>query len=150
MNSLKKFIQTAKILAFTLLLVILCFPTAAMAQGYNDFLGLPEKVCVLDGSFDVNKTDDLAKDTRVDSATINLLVDGSGIIDELLILGPEGKDDIEYQCSNIQVRNNLDLIRECSGPAYLKKGKTTYQAKGSDFVPEDNILKIELDTVDLE
>jgi len=147
MNSLKKFIQTAKILAFTLLLVILCFPTAAMAQEFREFYGLPEKVCVLDGSFNVNKTDELAKAIRVDSAVINLPPRGEdGFIDELVIFGPGGEQDVEYQCPRLQVRTGIDLITQCGGPAYLKKGKTTYKAKGSDFGPEeDTILKIDLE-----
>ncbi len=138
MNSLKKFIQTAKVLAFTLLLVILCFPTNAMALSLpkaGDFLGLPQSVPIENGSFDVKVTGTLAEDTRIGSAVISLPPGGeTGVIEQIIITGPDGK--IEYGCQNEPVTTGTDLIRECGGPAYLIQGETTYTAKGSGFTPE--------------
>jgi hypothetical protein len=138
MNSLKKFIQTAKVLAFTVLLVILCLPTNAMALSLpkvGDFLGLPQSVPIVDGSFDVSVTGTLKEDTRIGSAVISLPPSGeTGIIEEIIISGPDGK--IEYGCQNEPVTTGTDLIMQCGGPAYLIQGETTYRAKGSGFEPE--------------
>ena len=138
MKSLKKFIQTAKVLAFTLLLVISCFPTAAMALSLpkvGDFLGLPQSVPIVNGSFDVSVPGVLKEDTRIGSAVISLPPGGErGIIEEIIITGPDGK--IEYGCKNQPVTTGSNLILECGGPAYLLQGSTTYRAKGSGFAPE--------------
>jgi hypothetical protein len=148
MKSLKKFIQTAKVLAFTLLLVISCFPTAAMALSLpevGDFLGLPQSVPIVNGSFDVSVPGVLKEDTRIGSAVIILPPGGeTGVIEKIIITGPDGK--IEYGCEDQPVQTGSDLIMECGGPAYLIKGATTYTAKGSGFEPE---LKTTL-TVDLQ
>jgi hypothetical protein len=148
MKSLKKFIQTAKVLAFTLLLVISCFPTAAMALSLpreGDFLGLPQSVPIVNGSFDVSVTGTLKEDTRIGGALISLPPSAEiGVIEKIIITGPEG--NIEYGCQNQPVETGIDLIMECGGPAYLMKGATTYTAKGSGFKPE---LKTTL-TVDLQ
>ena len=148
MKSLKKFIQTAKVLAFTLLLVISCFPTAAMALRLpkaGDFLGLPQSVPIVDGSFDVSVTGTLIEDTRIGSAVISLPPGGeTGVIEQIIITGPDGK--IEYGCQNQPVKTGSNLIMECGGPAFLIQGSTTYTAKGSGFEPE---LKTTL-TVDLQ
>ncbi len=148
MNSLKKIIQTAKVLTFTLLLVISCFPTSAMAlskPNVGDFLGLPQSVHIVNGSFDITIPGELKEDTRVGSAIISLPPGGeSGLIEKILISGPDGK--IEYGCQNNPVATGVDLIRVCGGPAYLLKGPTTYTAKGSGFGPELNTTL----TVDLQ
>jgi len=147
MKSLKKFIQTAKVLAFTLLLVILCFPTAAMALSrpkVGDFLGLPQSVPIVNGSFDVSVTGTLQDDTRIGSAIISLPPGGeTGVIEEIIITGPDEK--IEYGCQYEPVATGFDLIRQCGGPAYLLQGSTTYRAKGSGFAPElDTTLTVDL------
>lgn len=146
MNSLKKFIQTAKLLAFTLLLVISCFPTAAMAisqPNSGDFLGLPQSVTIENGSFDVKVTGTLKEDTRIGSAIISLPPGETGVIEEIIILGPDGR--IKYGCKNKPVKTDIDLIRECGEPAYLLQGETTYFAKGSGFKPElKTTLKVDL------
>src|SRR6476661_2921617 len=138
MKSLKKFIQTAKVLAFTLLLVISCFPTAAMALSLpkaGDFLAFPQSVPIVKGSFEVSVPGVLKEDTRMGSAIISLPPGGeSGVIEEIIITGPDGK--IEYGCQSQPVATGSDLIRECGGPAYLIQGPTTYTAKGSGFEPE--------------
>lgn len=148
MKSLNKFIQTAKVLAFTLLLVISCFPTAAMALSLpkvGDFLGLPQSVPIVNGSFDVSVTGELKEDTRIGSAVISLPPGGeTGLIEQIIITGPDGR--IEYGCQNQPVTSGSNLIMECGGPAYLLQGSTTYKATGSGFKPE---LKTTL-TVDLQ
>ena len=153
MKSLKKFIQTAKVLAFTLLLVISCFPTAAMALSVpkaGDFLGLPQSVPIVDGSFDVSVPGTLKEDTRIGSAVISLPPGGeNGVIEEILITGPNGIK--EYGCQNQPVKTGSDLIMECGGPAYLLKGSTTYRAKGSGFKPElETTLTVDLQALYLD
>jgi len=147
MKSLKKFIQTAKVLAFTLLLVISCFPTAAMALSLpkvGDFLGLPQSVPIVNGSFDVSVTGILKEDTRIGSAGISLPPGGeTGVIEEIIITGPDG--EIEYGCQNVKVTTDIDLIMQCGGAAYLLQGSTTYRAKGSGFKPElETTLTVDL------
>ena len=148
MKSLKKFIQTAKVLAFTLLVVISCFPTAAMALSLpkaGDFLGLPQSVSIVNGKFDVSVTGTLKEDTRIGSAVISLPPDSeTGVIEEIFITGPDGK--IEYGCKDQPVKTNVNLIMECGGPAYLLQGSTTYRAKGFGFKPESETTL----TVDLQ
>lgn len=148
MKSLNKFIQTAKVLAFTLLLVISCFPTAAMALSLpraDDFLGLPRSVSIVDGKFDVSVTGRLIEDTRIGSAVISLPPDSeTGEIEEIIITGPDGK--IEYGCKNLPAKTGVNLILECGGPAYLLQGSTTYRAKGFGFKPESETTL----TVDLQ
>lgn len=147
MKSLKKFIQTAKVLAFALLLVMSFFPTDAMAlsrPSSGDFLGLPPSVPIVNGRFEVEKTGTLKEDTRIGSAILSLPPGGeTGLIEEIIITGPDGK--IEYGCGPEPVIAGMDLIRECGGPAYLLKGETTYKAKGSQFAPElETTLTVDL------
>jgi hypothetical protein len=148
MKSLTKIIQTAKVLAFTLLLVISCFPTAAMALTLpkaGDFLGLPQSILIENGSFDVSVTGTLKEDTRIGSAVISLPPDGeAGLIEQIIITGPDGK--IEYGCQAQPVTTGIDLTRHCGGPAYLLQGTTTYRAKGSGFAPQSKTTL----TVDLQ
>ena len=153
MKSLTKIIQTAKVLAFTVLLVISCFPTAAMAISLpkaGDFLGLPQSVPIVDGSFDVSVTGTLKEDTRIGSAVISLPPGGeTGVIEQIIITGPDGK--IEYGCQNQPVTTGSNLIQECGGPAYLLKGSTTYTAKGAGFDPElDTTLTVDLQALYLD
>jgi hypothetical protein len=153
MKSLKKIIQTAKVLAFTLLLVISCFPTAAMALSrpkVGDFLAFPQSVPIVNGSFDVSVTGTLQEDTRIGSAIISLPPGGeSGVIEKIIITGPDGK--IEYGCQDEPVTTGINLIRECGGPAYLLQGSTTYSAKGSGFEPElDTTLTVDLQALYLD
>lgn len=136
-----------------MLLVISCFPTAAMAltrPKVGDFLGFPQSVPILKGSFDVSVTGTLIEDTRIASAIISLPPGGeTGVIEEIIITGPDGK--IEYGCQNKPVATGSDLIRECGGPAYLLGGSTTYRAKGSGFKPElDTTLTVDLQALYLD
>jgi hypothetical protein len=144
---------TAKVLAFTLLLVISCLPTAAMALSLpkdGDFLGLPQSVPIENGSFNVSVTGTLKEDTRIGSAIISLPPGGeTGLIEEIIITGPDGK--IEYGCQNEPVITGIDLIRECGGPAYLLQGETKYTAKGSGFEPQEKTtLKVDLQALYLD
>jgi len=153
MKSLNKFIQTAKVLAFTLLLVISCFPTAAMALRLpkaGDFLAFPQSVPIVDGSFDVSVTGELIEDTRLGSAIISLPPGGeSGVIEQIIITGPDGR--VEYGCQNQPVTTGSNLIQECGGPAYLLKGPTTYTAKGAGFDPElETTLTVDLQALYLD
>lgn len=143
-----------KVLAFTLLLVISCFPTDAMALSRpwsGDFLGLPQSIPIEEGSFSVRVTGTLLEDTRIGSAIISLPPDGeSGIIEQLIITGPD--EEIEYSCPLIEnVQTGTSLITRCGGPAYLRQGETTYIARGHGFKPESaTTLTVDLQALYLD
>jgi hypothetical protein len=61
----------------------------------------------------------------------------TGKIDNIVITGSEGQR--EFGCAGLQVTNGTDLVQECGGPAVLKAGQTTYEAKGSDFAPNPDV-----------
>lgn len=138
MNSLKMFIKPAKILAFALSLLVLCFTTTAMAVP-NTFatLIITEKAQITDGKFSIDTTTQpLPAKTVVRSAKLFLPSGETGTINKIRITGPNG---VEFGCQDIKVKDGVDLIKACGGPAVLEAGGAiTYVAEGSDFAPKLN------------
>ena len=138
MNPLKMFINPAKILAFALSFLIFCFTTGAMAVP-NTFatLIITEKAPITGGKFSINTTTTpLPAKTVIRSAKISLAAGETGTINKIKITGPNG---LEFGCQDIQVKNGVDLIKACGGPAVLEAGGAiTYVAEGSSFSPKLN------------
>lgn len=131
---MKKLLQLTKFLAVTLVFTLfLLSPNATALIGMPDF-----DVSVMEGSFNVDVSDiDVQKDLIIGSAVVSLPEGETGTIDQIVITGPDGQR--EFGCENIKVENGTDLIKSCGGPAYLKAGKTKYQARGSNFQPNPNV-----------
>ncbi len=122
-----------KILAITVACLVGFFSLPAIAQATC----IPEgPVQITNGSFSYINTEPVPKYIKVRSATVEGLPPGeTGTIDEIIITGPNGKR--EYGCSGINnVEDGTDLVQSCGGPAVLKAGSTTYEAKGSNFQPQ--------------
>lgn len=138
MNLLKMFIKPAKILAFALSLLILCFTTTAMAVP-NTFatLIITEKAQITDGKFSIDTTTQpLPAKTVIRSAKLFLAPGETGTINKIKITGPNG---VEFGCQDIKAKDGVDLIKACGGPAVLEAGgSVTYVAEGSDFAPKLN------------
>ncbi|MBD2449777.1 hypothetical protein H6G76_21930 [Nostoc sp. FACHB-152] len=138
MNLLKMFIKPAKVLAFALSFLILCFTTTAMAVP-NTFatLIITEKAQIKGGKFSIDTTTPaLPATTVIRSAKLVLAPGETGTINKIKITGSNG---IEFGCQNIKVKDGVDLIKACGGPAVLEaSGPITYVAEGSDFAPKRN------------
>jgi hypothetical protein len=133
MNSLKKSMRLAKIFAFALSFLMFCFPTAAMAATNTFTDAVEECVPIQGGGFSVNVSG-LVPSPQTIRAAVVLLPDGeTGTVDNIVITGPDGQ--LEFGCKDIEIQNGIDLIQRCGGPANLKQGSTSYEAKGSDFAP---------------
>ncbi|MEH2160898.1 MAG: hypothetical protein V7K38_07585 [Nostoc sp.] len=144
MNSLKMFINPAKVLAFALSLFIFCFPTAAMAVPNTlATLIITEAATIDGGKFSINTTTNpLPAKTVIRSAKLFLAAGETGTINKIKITGPNG---LEFGCQDIRVKDGVDLIKACGGPAVLEPGGAlTYVAEGSGFAPK---LKTKLKVV---
>jgi hypothetical protein len=138
MNSLKMFIKPAKILAFALSFLILCFTTTAMAVPNTlATLIITEKAQISGGKFSIDTTTPaLPATTVIRSAKLFLEPGETGTINNIKITGPNG---VQFGCQNIKVQNGVNLIKACGGPAVLETGSPiTYVAEGSDFAPKLN------------
>jgi hypothetical protein len=144
MNSLKMFINPAKILAFALSFLIFCFPSSASAVPNTlATLIITETAPITGGKFNINKTTPLPATTVIRSAKLSLPTGETGTINNIKITGPNG---LEFGCQDLKVKNGVDLIKACGGPAVLEAGGAiTYVAEGSSFAPQlDTTLKVVL------
>jgi hypothetical protein len=145
MNSLKKLLQWSKFLAVTLVFSLFLYSQSAIAQNATGMSAMERmfEADIRGGTFTVDARDlDVKNDFRVGSAVLALPEGETGTIAEIAITGPSGKI---FGCKNIQVQNGTDLIKSCGGPAYLKAGKSTYSARGSNFQPQTDLkLKVKL------
>lgn len=131
--------RLAKIFAFALSFLILCFPTAAMARmpaTANLLDEIEKSIPVQNGEFSVNMKAPVPSST-IRSAIVSLPPGETGRVNKIVITGPN--EQREYGCQNITVQNGTDLIKACGGPAVLLAGETIYQAEGSDFSPNPNV-----------
>ncbi|MEH1855458.1 MAG: hypothetical protein V7L11_28205 [Nostoc sp.] len=138
MNSLKMFRNPAKILAFALSFIIFCFTTEAIAAPSTfATLIITEKAPITGGNFSINTTTTpLPATTVIRSAKLSLAAGETGTIKKIKITGPNG---LEFGCQDIKVKNGVDLIKACGGPAVLEAGGAiTYVAEGSSFAPKLN------------
>jgi hypothetical protein len=88
------------------------------------------------GTFTVNIPDiPIGNDLRIGSAIVSLPDGETGTVDEISITSPNEK---VFGCTNLKIQKGTDLIKACGGFAYLKTGKVTYYAKGSNFKPQLN------------
>jgi hypothetical protein len=84
----------------------------------------------------------------VRSAVLGVPSGGKGIIKNIKITEvtpqPSNPSGIVFGCVNILVKNKSNLIKDCGGPAPLKRGtKYKYEASGSGFKPNSS-FKISL------
>ena len=145
MNSLKKSMRLTKILAFALSFLVFCFSTEAIAAPSTlATLIITEKAPITEGKFSIDTTTDPLPDkTVIRSAKLFLPAGETGTINKIKITGPNG---LEFGCQDIKVKNGIDLIKACGGPAVLEAGGAiTYVAEGSGFAPKLNTkLKVVL------
>lgn len=131
-----KFVHSFKILAVAFALLICVFSSTAIAAQTCIMEG---PVPIKDGSFSLSVTDPAPAFT-VRSAIVSLPDGETGDLESIIIIGPNGER--EFGCGSkeypIKVENGTDLIPACGGPAVLKAGDTTYEAKGSNFGPMGN------------
>lgn len=128
----------ATILAFALSFLVFCFPRSAMAiPSTFATLIITEEAQISEGKFSINTTTiPLPSKTVVRSAKLFLPIDETGTINKIQITGPNG---LEFGCQDIKVKDGVDLIKACGGPAALEAGGAiNYVAEGSDFGPELN------------
>jgi hypothetical protein len=137
MNSLKMSIPVAKIFAVVVACFLLCFPTtviaAPMTLGALVFTS-PAVSTDFDGNFKVDALKvPLPADVTVRRAILSLPPGETGKISNIEITNPTG---LTFGCKNIKVKDGIDLIQACGGPAALKTGgDVTYTAKGGCFSP---------------
>jgi hypothetical protein len=66
----------------------------------------------------------------------------TGTIASISITGPSatpGENGIVFKCTNVKIKNGLDLIKACGGPAELRPGgNLVYKATGGNFFPRPN------------
>ncbi|WP_335118922.1 hypothetical protein [Nostoc sp.] len=144
MNSLKKSMRLTKILAFALSFLVFCFSTEAIAAPSTlATLIITEKAPITEGKFSIDTTTPLPEKTVIRSAKLFLPAGETGTINKIKITGPNG---LEFGCQDIKVKNGVDLIKACGGPAVLEAGGAiTYVAEGSGFAPKLNTkLKVVL------
>ncbi len=146
MNSLKKPMRLAKILAFALSFLMFCFPTAAMAAPGNFLDGVTQQIPITKGKFFVSATGLVPQLPPIQTAVVSLSPsEEMGRVNTILIIGPEGQP--ELSCQGISVKNGTDLIKECgiSTPVTLEAGLTSYTAQGSNFSPNpEGTFSVEL------
>jgi hypothetical protein len=138
MNLVKKLFHSAKFLVIILILSISLFaPAAIAAMGMPAIDSLFKSVLIKDGKFSFSKNNiNVPSDIRIGKAIVSLPPGETGKIDEISIVGPNGKI---FGCKNIKIENGINLIKACGGPAYSKAGNTTYQASGSNFQPKSSV-----------
>lgn len=138
MISLKMTIRATRIVAFALSVLIFCFTTPVMAAP-SPFAALiiTQKAQITGGKFTVNRTTEpLPARTVIRSAKLSLPSGETGTINKIQITGPNG---LEFGCQNIKVKDGINLIKACGGPAVLEAGgPINYVAEGSSFGPELN------------
>jgi hypothetical protein len=138
MTSLKRFIAPAKILAFALSLLIFCFNSAAIALPNTlATVLITENAQIIGGKLSVNTTTpSLPATTVIRSAKLFLAKGETGIINKIKITDGNG---LAFGCQDIKVKDGIDLIKACGGPAVLEAaGPLTYVAEGSNFAPKLN------------
>lgn len=138
MNSLKKSMRLTKILAFALSFLVFCFSTEVIAAPSTlATLIITEKAPITEGKFSIDTTTTPLPDkTVIRSAKLFLPAGETGTINKIKITGPNG---LEFGCQDIKVKNGVDLIKACGGPAVLEAGGAiTYVAEGSGFAPKLN------------
>ncbi len=147
MNTLKSFVRFAKFFAFTLSLLMFCFPTVAMANTCtNPELVVHPKafkqITINGGSFDfTTPVGCLEEKEAIRSVTVSLVPPtATGTIDEIVITGPGGKR--EFGCEPKQVKQGAEVIQACGGPAILEAGDVQYHAKGHGFGAEPVELEV--------
>lgn len=135
---MKKLLELSKFLVITLVFSLFWYSQSAIAaMGMPAIDSILESVQIEEGKFSVDVADiSIPTDLRVGSAVVSLPDGETGTIDEISITGSNGKI---FGCKNLKVQNGTDLIKSCGGPAYLKTGKTTYQARGSNFQPQADV-----------
>ena len=144
MNTVKKFVRNLAMVTVTFaFLAFLSTSSAVALMNMPDVDSIFESIEIKDGAFDLQVAGNIPQKSRVGSAVVDLPDGETGTIKKIVITGPDGQR--EFGCENIDVKNGTDLILSCGGPAYLKAGKTTYIAKGSNFKPQGNVkLGVEL------
>ena len=139
MNSLKKSMRLTKILAFALSFLVFCFSTEAIAAPSTlATLIITEKAPITEGKFsiDTKTPTPLPDKTVIRSAKLFLPAGETGTINKIQITGSNG---LEFGCQDIKVKNGVNLIKACGGPAVLEAGGViTYVAEGSGFAPKLN------------
>jgi hypothetical protein len=148
MNFTKILARLGKV--FALALSILLFISSMPAMATVIPIPFPLTATVKNGNFSVSPKqakNPLPAGKLVVRRAILILPDGEfGTIKSIKITG-ERQDDSTVQnlfgCSNINVRNGIDLIKACGGPAELlgidKLKDLRYQAEGTGFGPNPNI-----------
>lgn len=143
MNALKPIAKTAKF--FALVLSVLLFVGVTPALAYVMPAAPTFSVDISGGTFDVNVDvpNPLPKRFVVRSATISLPPGETGTIDSIVITGPTAANpdgERVFGCNNVKVKNGIDLIKACGGPAELLTGGTlVYKASGSGFGPRGSV-----------
>ncbi|WP_146195789.1 hypothetical protein [Nostoc commune] len=126
-------------MAFALSFVIFCFSTSAIAApSTSPTLIITEKAQITGGKFSIDTTTPtpLPATTVIRSAKLFLPAGETGTINKIKITGSNG---LEFGCQDIKVKDGVDLIKACGGPAVLNAGGAiTYVAEGSGFAPELN------------
>lgn len=120
------------------------FTSASSAYAVSQLSTISKTLPVTAGGFDYERTKNIYADARVGAATVQLPPGETGTIELIKIVGPD--NEVEFQCTDIDVSNGVDIISACGGPAYLAAGPTTYEAMGRNFGPDEDVaFKINLD-----
>ncbi|EAW36263.1 hypothetical protein [Lyngbya sp. PCC 8106] len=135
-NLLKKSLRLVNVCVLAISLMVLCFPTVAMADAENFTQAVEKSVMVHDGVLHVNKQGSVKQTEIIRSAIVSLPEGETGTVTSIIITGPDGQR--EFGCQNLKVQKGTDLIKECGGSAVLQEGLTIYQAEGRDFSPNPN------------
>ena len=132
-------IRASKIMTVILALWMFCWTPTAMAA--SNPMHIMEKLTINGKDLDYTRTadNDPPVTTTIRSAKVTLSPpNATGTLETIMITGPEG---LEFGCSNIKVKNGIDLIKACGGPATLKAGgSTTYKVTGKEFGPESQTI----------
>lgn len=147
MKSLKKSILWTIVCSVTLSILMFSFPTTAKADSSMSMKPIEDAIVriiqIKNGKFELKiPSADIPvipvhSDLTVRSAVVTLPASETGTLEKIIITGPTGER--EFGCFNIKIKNGSDLIKSCGGPAVLKAGNTTYEAKGSDFSPQADV-----------
>ncbi|NJM46501.1 MAG: hypothetical protein HC860_10210 [Alkalinema sp. RU_4_3] len=140
----KLFVKTVRFVV--LALAILCFTHS------NPAIAAPTKPLTFQapirgGILNVNteffpNQPEVPAPTIIRQAILSLPRGQTGTITNITITGPSatpGEKGIVFQCSNVKIKDGLDLIKACGGPAELRPGgKLVYKATGGNFFPRPN------------
>ncbi|GAA6621768.1 hypothetical protein [Scytonema sp. NUACC26] len=105
---------------------------------------ITEQAPIIGGKFSIDTTtDSLPSTTVIRSAKLFLAPEETGTINKIKITGANG---IQFGCQDIKVKNGVDLIKACGGPAVLEVGGAiNYVAEGNNFEPQlDSKIKVVL------